>query len=646
MTPTDRIRQALLDHGCNPRNGAAKCPAHPDKDPSLSYAEGREGNALVHCHAGCTPQNIVEALGLRVVDLFPEKERQHQRGRIDAVYPYYNADGELLYEVVRLEPKTFRQRRPDGHGGYHWSINGVQRVPYRLPQLLDGIRRGETIWIAEGEKDAETLAAQGLVATCNSGGAGKWIADDHACYLTEAAQIIIVADNDPVGYEHARNVAATITGATVAIKRPPDGYKDVSDVVARLGRLELVDLDDLDDQPPPGTPDVPVAPFLLNYHDLWAKDTSGEDWLCEPLIARGRGHAMYAGAKTGKSLLVLFIAACMATGRACLNRPAGDPVRVLYMDYEMTEDDVRERLETFGFGPDDADMLQRNLYYALLPSLPPLDTEDGGRALVASAAALDVELVVIDTTARAVAGDENDADTFRGLYRNTGLHLKQAGIAFIRLDHAGKDVEKGQRGSSAKNDDVDVVFRMIRRDDQALRVTATHRRMAWVPQETDIAVIDEDGVTRFSTGAGSWPEGTKTIAVALDDAGAPYDVSQRKASEILRDAGVKARAATIRAAIRHRRQAVENLAQSASRNPGRAPDAQARPENGTHRDAPDKSPSQSADALRDAPGRTPPTHRVPFASPVGGRTEAGASGNGQEQAAPKPGSWLIGEDVA
>jgi len=630
--PVDHVEQALMRHGCNPRNHTARCPAHDDSSPSLSFNEGGDGRALIHCHAGCTPQAIVDALGIRIVDLFGEQERQHQAGHIDAVYPYYDDGGELLYEVVRIEPKTFRQRRPDGHGGYHWNLQGVTRVPYRLPQLLDGIARGDTIWVVEGEKDAETLAAHGHTATCNSGGAGKWT-DDHARWLTGAAQIVVVADNDAPGYDHARQVAATLHGAPVALKRPPDGYKDISDVVARHGTLEVVDLDDPDDQPPPGIPDIAVAPFLVNYGELWAKEAHAEDWLCEPLFARSRGHAIYAGAKTGKSLLTLYIAACIATGRACLNRPAGDPIKVLYLDYEMTEDDLRERLEQFGFGPDDAELLQANLHYALLPSLPPLNTAEGGKAIVGSASALDVELVIIDTTARAVDGDENDADTYRALYRHTGLWLKQAGIAYARLDHAGKDVEKGQRGSSAKNDDVDVVWRMIRRDDQALRLTATHRRMSWVPQEVDVATVEEDGTSRFTTAPSSTPEGTKAVIDALDAAGAPVDVTSRQAAEIARNAGVKARNAVIRAAIKHRRQSLETLGQPVD-NPvgkrapiaGRAVSDGARPDSGARRGANSKTPSQRPGAVRGAVGRAGSDHRAPFVPPVGGHTAAGAPG--------------------
>jgi hypothetical protein len=407
------------------------------------------------------------------------------------------------------------------------------------------------------------------------------------------------------------------------------------------------------DQPPPDPVEGdanPVAPFLVNYGELWAKEAHAEDWLCEPLFARGRGHAMYAGAKTGKSLLTLYVGACLATGRACLHRPAGDPVRILYLDYEMTEDDLRERLETFGFGPDDTPLLQANLHYALLPSLPPLDTAEGGRAIVQAAKMLDVELVIIDTTARAVGGDENDADTYRSLYRHTGLWLKQAGIAYARLDHAGKDVEKGQRGSSAKNDDVDVVWRMIRRDDQALRLTATHRRMSWVPQEVDVAVHEDDDSTRFSTGTGSWPEGTKAVADALDAVGAPLDIGSRDAARIVRDAGLKARNAVIRAAVKHRRQAAGNVAEPvdnlgtkrapmAGRGAGRA----ARPESGARWGAEDEMPSQGPGAMRGAVGRAGDDHRAPFAPHVVGRNGGGAPGTTPEDEPEHVrNSWLIG----
>ncbi len=131
------------------------------------------------------------------------------------------------------------------------------------------------------------------------------------------------------------------------------------------------------------------------------------------------------------------------------------PRHVLYLDYEMTPEDLRDRLEYFGYGPE-YDL--SHLHYASLPTLDALDSASGGDQITTDAVALGADLVVIDTAGRAVTGDENEADTYRALYARTGRLLKAEGIALVRLDHAGKDVAKGQRGSSGKNDDVDIVL--------------------------------------------------------------------------------------------------------------------------------------------------------------------------------------------
>ncbi|HYV35510.1 MAG TPA: hypothetical protein VE988_07390, partial [Gemmataceae bacterium] len=101
--------------------------------------------------------------------------------RIVATYDYTDERGQLLYQAVRLEPgadgakKTFRQRHPDGNGGWTWNVKGVRLVPYRLPELTGDSSR--PVFIVEGEKDADTLASIGLIATTNPMGAGKWRAD-------------------------------------------------------------------------------------------------------------------------------------------------------------------------------------------------------------------------------------------------------------------------------------------------------------------------------------------------------------------------------------------------------------------------------------------------------------------------------------
>ena len=158
--------------------------------------------------------------------------------------------------------------------------------------------------------------------------------------------------------------------------------------------------------------------------------------MCRTDPPRGRQAGLFAPAGLGKSLLAVDVSAAKATGRPVLGQPAQAPVSVVYIDMEMTPEDLRERLGDLGYGEDDD---FSNLHYYQLTALPPLDTIEGGDALMAIVERYDPEVVVLDTMARVVAGDENSADTFRAFFRCTGCRLKAAGVALLRLDHAGKD---------------------------------------------------------------------------------------------------------------------------------------------------------------------------------------------------------------
>ncbi len=229
---------------------AARCPAHDDQHQSLTIREKDDGRVLVHCHAGCTPIQIVTALGLRIGDLFPPDKRA--RRRIVATYDYCDAQGELLYQVVRYDPKDFRQRRPTDDG-WTWDMNGVPRVLYRLPELI-AADPDAWVLIVEGEKDADRLAALGLVATCNPGGAGKWsrLADDSAL---EGRRVAIIADKDAPGRRHAEDVARRLHGwaREVRIVELPGDAKDAADWLDAGGTAE--ELLRLIEQAAPAQPD-------------------------------------------------------------------------------------------------------------------------------------------------------------------------------------------------------------------------------------------------------------------------------------------------------------------------------------------------------------------------------------------------------
>lgn len=291
-----------------------------------------------------------------------------------------------------------------------------------------------------------------------------------------------------------------------------------------------------------------LRPSRIDWAEMWASEPLVTDWLLEPVIARGRSHAQFAPGKAGKSLFALDGAAALATGRPWLDRPAGDPRSVLYLDLEMTLDDVHERLGDLGYGPrDDLD----RLYYHLLPALPPLDHPEGGAAVAELVASYGVDLVVVDTLARVVAGPENDADTYRKMFLHTGAVVKRAGVALWRLDHAGKDLDRGQRGSSAKADDVDVVWRLTPRDANRLSLRATHRRMAWVPEVIELE-RRVDPLRHVRVGD-SWPAGTTEMAGLLDDLEVPLSAGRRPAADALKAAGHASRAEVVNAAQRWRR---------------------------------------------------------------------------------------------
>lgn len=292
------------------------------------------------------------------------------------------------------------------------------------------------------------------------------------------------------------------------------------------------------------------AMSFVDWPDFWADDNETSEWLYEPILARGRGHALYAGHKTGKSLAMLYIAAKLATGH--------DPVVAVYIDYEMTEEDLRERLEDMGYGPD-SDLSR--LRYALLPSIPPLDTADGAAVVLRTVdqTARDFPdhhiLVVVDTMGRAVAGDENLADTVRAFYRETGIHLKKRGCTWVRLDHAGKDPDKGQRGSSAKGDDVDVVW-SIEKNDGGVTFKRDVARMRWVPEKVAYRLNEEP--LQFVQMNYAVPAGTAHLAGELERLGAPLDISRRSAHGLLITAGIRARNEVIAAALRYRKEKVQN----------------------------------------------------------------------------------------
>ncbi len=173
----------------------------------------------------------------------PPKPETKPKAKIVAVYDYPDEAGGLLFQVCRMDPKSFRQRRPDATapGGWTWDVKGVRPVPYRLPGIVEA-PAGTTVFVAEGEKDCDNLARLGLVATCNAGGAMKW-RPELSQHLA-GRHVVILPDNDMAGGFHAQDVAGKVfdVAASVRIVALPDlpAKGDASDWLAAGGTVEAL----------------------------------------------------------------------------------------------------------------------------------------------------------------------------------------------------------------------------------------------------------------------------------------------------------------------------------------------------------------------------------------------------------------------
>lgn len=267
--------QSVLDRlaGVRPSNGGyeARCPAHDDQHASLSVNRGEDGRVLLHCHAGCALVAVCKAMGLRLGDLFPSSNNGDGLGRVVATYDYCDSNGGRLFQVLRYEGKKFRQRRPDGKGGWIRNLKDVGRVLYRLPELL-AADPTQTVFVVEGERDADNLGAMGLIATTCPGGAGKWhLCDDRPL---PGRRVVILPDADEPGRKHADQVARALYGKVTSVKvlslpgLPEKG--DISDWLAAGGTVEellrlAAEAPEREPAEAAGDPDSGLEPLIEPY---------------------------------------------------------------------------------------------------------------------------------------------------------------------------------------------------------------------------------------------------------------------------------------------------------------------------------------------------------------------------------------------
>ncbi len=234
----------LRQSGKEPRT---KCPVHGGDDPNFAVSlETGQATCFSLCQRGYDIFSLEQALSScdfatakrQVFSLIGRKEPEWEDRDVEASYDYRDADGKLIYQVVRKSGKKFMQRRPNADGGWTWGLGGTAPVPFRLPE----VKAVPFVAITEGEKDALGLVRIGMQATCNNGGAGNFKPELVPWFAGKA--VAIFPDNDDPGRQHALKVAALLSGTAKSIKIvelpgvPVKG--DVSDYLANGGTIALL----------------------------------------------------------------------------------------------------------------------------------------------------------------------------------------------------------------------------------------------------------------------------------------------------------------------------------------------------------------------------------------------------------------------
>jgi hypothetical protein len=460
MTGYQRLLGALEGTGVRVNHSKTsqdvKCPAHEDKTASLSVSQGENG-ALVHCHAGCPTEQVLSAVGLRLKDLFDIQTDTSRQPVIE--YSYLDEDGLELFQQVRFEPKDFRLRH---YNGSEWvrSIEGIRRVLYKLPEVIDAVELGHLVVIVEGEKDADRLHDEGFVATTSPMGAGNW--KQAETEVLHGADVVVIPDNDEPGRAHAEAITRDLYGKAASLKvvRLPGvpGHGDVTDWLNTGHSSD--ELNTLILETPAWEPDVsesePVAAGLWKPVDLAAVAAAGLDPIEPDVLFRRDGRALlYSGKlnvifgapEAGKTWIALMAVADLVREAV---RTDGSVVAV-FVDYE---DDARSyllRLEAVGISP--AEAAAHTRYYSMAEAIrtAPGDLEGLDQA----------KLVVVDTV--------NSAMTLGGLdplsnkealgFINDVRGLRNGNsAAWLLLDHEPNTADASRRqaiGAQAKLGAVD-----------------------------------------------------------------------------------------------------------------------------------------------------------------------------------------------
>ena len=525
-------------------------------------------------HASNSRTNAIKARSGATKASAEKRPSLSAKREIVATYDYTDAQGELIYQVVRLEwveegerQKTFRQRRPNPEkpGEWIWNLEGVQHGLYRLVDLREtGV--DETVFLPEGEKDVETLIGFGLAATTNSGGAKNW-SKDHA-EAFRGRDVVVMIDNDEPGRERGKTVVASLYGIARRVRvldfsqdgiwpQAPKGAdvtdwvrqregtaEELEEIVGTLPDAKLaaaaVALTVEDDPPLPTGPDdygsapdvdrlkpARSQPLKLTYFDESSHFVVKRSIL-KGLLVRGETSAFIAPPGAGKSALMTELAVHCASGKDWRGHKAKEACGVVILALERA-DLYRRRLQAYRMR-DGLKGLPIAVAGTVIDLLNPncvdliISTVRDAQKIFGRG----VGLIIIDTFAKGIAANGGDEDKARDQNRaaaNLRNVQAQLDVHVALVGHTGKVEERGARGSNAHLGDVDIM----------VMITGEVTKVAEIIKANDQQqrVLAEFKLEAFELGRDDEGDAITTSIVSADDlGGVPLAAATRKKSKM------------------------------------------------------------------------------------------------------------------
>ena len=385
-------------------------------------------------------------------------DHRSSKSKIVDTYDYKDQSGNFTYQSVRYIPKSFRQRRPDGNGGWIWNLKGVQQIPYRLPELIAST---DSVYIPGGEKDVESLVKHGLTATTNSGGEGNWKPEFNN-YL-RGRDVVILEDNDLKGQKHGQTISEGLMGIakTIKVVRFPELQKggDVSDYLISHSLQDLINL-------------VEKAPiFTGSYNEYFGNASSDTlkireqlktwnqirelnitfEWQVDRLIPKEAITILFGKGGIGKTWLVMDIARCIGSGIDYLGYKAKQ-APVFFIDFENPVAVLNTRTQRMGEATGVS-------FWCVWdePKPPKLDSVDWEQYKGFPKGAV----LIFDTLRASHSKDENSSEHMAMVMERV-KELRDCGFTVILLHHTPKNSEKISKGSTAIVDLADHILNLSR----------------------------------------------------------------------------------------------------------------------------------------------------------------------------------------